>query len=118
MLYLTYVLTPLIVFATAAYLTLTLRMRVQVGSLHYLKKISLLILYTALVFYEYVLTSRDEARLVWQRKWTASTLLFLVNRYSMIINTVNVVVPYTSKVCVHIHGWLIFPEEHLRSCQS
>ncbi|KAL7280898.1 hypothetical protein ACG7TL_005842 [Trametes sanguinea] len=39
----------------------------------------------ALLFYDYLLTLRHEVRLVWSRKFTGATVLFLSNRYVIIL---------------------------------
>ncbi|EJF66367.1 hypothetical protein DICSQDRAFT_18633, partial [Dichomitus squalens LYAD-421 SS1] len=40
---------------------------------------------SALILYEYLLTFNMEVRLVWRRKFTAATVLFLLNRYIFIV---------------------------------
>lgn len=52
----------------------------------------------ALVSYEYILTWQDEVGFVWQRKWSGSSVLFMVNRYLMIVNVVVLVSPVTNQV--------------------
>ncbi|THG99238.1 hypothetical protein EW026_g3062 [Hermanssonia centrifuga] len=51
---------------------------------------------TALVAYEYVITLRQEMTMVWQRKWTLATWLFIANRYLLIGYTIWGAAPYTS----------------------
>lgn len=51
-----------------------------------------------LVAFEYILTVEGEILLIWRRKWTLSTLLFLLNRYLTIFVALNPVVPYNPKV--------------------
>lgn len=71
----------------------------QVSHLHVLRSCHLSTLQSvALAFYEYVLTWRDEQALVWQRKWTASTWLFMVNRYLLLFIAIRNIIPYTQEV--------------------
>ncbi|THH00332.1 hypothetical protein EW026_g2162 [Hermanssonia centrifuga] len=42
----------------------------------------------ALVTYEYILTARQEVTMIWQRKWTLVTWLFIANRYIMVVETI------------------------------
>ena len=39
---------------------------------------------TAWIVYEYILTFTQEVELLWRRKFTGATLLFLVNRYLLL----------------------------------
>ncbi|THG95373.1 hypothetical protein EW026_g6270 [Hermanssonia centrifuga] len=39
---------------------------------------------TALVAYEYIITLEQEMAMVWHRKWTLATWLFIANRYALI----------------------------------
>ena len=39
----------------------------------------------ALYFYEYVVTLDQEINHVWARKWTISTWIFVVNRYTALV---------------------------------
>ena len=59
----------------------------------------------ALVVYEYVITSRQEIDLIWKRKWSIVTLLFVLNRYVLVANAIVQVAPITSKVrcCPELH---------------
>ena len=58
----------------------------------------------ALVFYEYVITLQDEIDMIWRRRWNAATVLFVVNRYLMLLyNAVGLVIPTTFKVSDHPH---------------
>ena len=43
---------------------------------------------SALVAYEHLLTVEDEYTLVLSRKWTATTWIFLVNRYVLIFGAI------------------------------
>lgn len=55
---------------------------------------------TALVFYEYVITLQEEIDIWKKKRWNAATVLFLVNRYLMIIyNAIGIVIPVTAEVC-------------------
>jgi hypothetical protein len=47
--------------------------------------------YTALYVYEFVITIAQEVDAVWARKWTLSTWIFAVNRYSYLIYAVGIV---------------------------
>lgn len=51
----------------------------------------------ALTVYEYLLTFEQEHTLIWKRKWTGSTWLFLINRYCLLI-TELIQVAQTQKV--------------------
>lgn len=46
---------------------------------------SMLILWEALLFYDYVLTFSREIRCIWHRKFTGATVLFLLNRYIFLV---------------------------------
>lgn len=48
------------------------------------------------MIYEYILTIDDERVLVWQRKWTWTTALFMLNRLVMVLTGISQMVPYTS----------------------
>lgn len=50
---------------------------------------------TALVVYEYLLTFQDEVRMIWRRKWTAATVLFMMNRYLLIASIILQALPST-----------------------
>ncbi|THG97990.1 hypothetical protein EW026_g4108 [Hermanssonia centrifuga] len=56
----------------------------------------------ALAAYEYAITIRQEVTMVWLRKWTISTWLFLVNRYLMIILVILGLLPVVAKVRSYI----------------
>lgn len=55
---------------------------------------------SALVLYEYLLTVPAEVRLVWRKRWRGLTVLFILNRYTMIASAIFLVAPYTNKVCL------------------
>lgn len=55
-------------------------------------------IFVALAGYEYVLTWREEQTLVWHRKWTMSTWLFLANHYLLLLTTTMSAMPYTRQV--------------------
>ena len=42
-------------------------------------------LLVALVFYDYVITLDHEINLFWKRKFTGATILFLLNRYLLVL---------------------------------
>ena len=42
-------------------------------------------LYIALVFYEYIITLGEEIEIVWKKRWNAATILFIINRYLMVV---------------------------------
>lgn len=50
---------------------------------------------SALVLYEYVLTIEDERALVWQPKWTTTTVLFVLNRVLMLFAAISQLTPYS-----------------------
>lgn len=52
----------------------------------------------ALACYEYILTWEYEQSLVWRRKWTASTWLFVIDRYLMLSTAIISAAPYTRQV--------------------
>lgn len=68
--------------------------------------------FVALAAYEYILTLRDEQMLIWHRKWTASTWLFLANRYLMMFQVIQSLTPYTSEV----GDCLLFSHDILLNC--
>ncbi|THG95252.1 hypothetical protein EW026_g6367 [Hermanssonia centrifuga] len=53
---------------------------------------------TALVAYEHIITLEQERTMIWHRKWTLATWLFMINRYLLIGKTIWDVVPYTSSL--------------------
>lgn len=52
----------------------------------------------ALVTYEYLITVQQEVTMVWQRKWTLVTLLFLANRYVIMVIVILQSLPTTAQV--------------------
>lgn len=59
-------------------------------------RLHLIAAYTSvLIFYEYALTIEDERILVWQQNWTATTVLFLLNRFVMMFMAISQLLPYT-----------------------
>lgn len=52
----------------------------------------------ALAAYEYLITLKQEVALIWGRKWTGMTLLFVANRYIMVGWAVVQAAPYTPRV--------------------
>ncbi|KAI0083247.1 hypothetical protein BDY19DRAFT_900581 [Irpex rosettiformis] len=46
----------------------------------------------ALCFYDYLLTFPWERRLIWQRKLSFASLLFLINRYCIILENALIIV--------------------------
>ena len=40
---------------------------------------------TALVCYDFLITFDREVRCVWRRKWTGATVLFILNRYIVLL---------------------------------
>ena len=40
----------------------------------------------AITFYDYALTFLDEFRLVWKRKYSIVTIIFVLNRYLLLLN--------------------------------
>ncbi|THG94529.1 hypothetical protein EW026_g6961 [Hermanssonia centrifuga] len=54
----------------------------------------------ALVTYEYILTMNQEVAMIWKRKWTFATWLFIMNRYIMIALAIWDISPETAQ------GWM------------
>ena len=50
---------------------------------------------TALILYEYILTLDDELDLIWRRKMSASSLIFLANRVTVIVYTVGLALMFS-----------------------
>ncbi|KAJ3526724.1 hypothetical protein NM688_g8225 [Phlebia brevispora] len=48
--------------------------------------------------YEFLATFRHEYELVWKRRWTGATWLFLANRYLTLANIIVLISPYSSEV--------------------
>ena len=46
---------------------------------------------TALVFYEYAITLGQEIDMFWKRKFTGATVLFMLNRYLLVLSSTLVV---------------------------
>lgn len=44
----------------------------------------------ALIVYEYLLTIQSEHRVIWGRKLTVPTALFLINRYSLLLLALSI----------------------------
>jgi hypothetical protein len=58
---------------------------------------------SALVFYEYIITLQDEIDMIWRKRWNAATILFMVNRYLMLLyNAVGLVIPTTLRSCTAV----------------
>ena len=55
-----------------------------------------------LAFYDCILTLPDELSLVWRRKWTGSTWLFVANRIFMLALAVYNIVPAIPQVSIAI----------------
>ncbi|PSR75618.1 hypothetical protein PHLCEN_2v9019 [Hermanssonia centrifuga] len=54
---------------------------------------------SALVVYDYIITIDQEITLVWRRKWSLATWIFIANRYLMFANMIWSITPYTAQVC-------------------
>ncbi len=57
----------------------------------------------AVVFYEYVISFDDEVRLVWRRKITGASVIFFLNRYLLVLQSVITVASYwpvSNPVCL------------------
>ena len=59
--------------------------------------------HTALVVYEFLITSGDEWTLIWRRKMTGSSLLFIANRLIMIVSIIDGSIPSTADVRMSLH---------------
>lgn len=59
---------------------------------------SRLIYFPALVAYEYLLTFYDEVKAIWRRKITGASVLFIVNRYVLIITIVLQILPLNDQL--------------------
>lgn len=55
----------------------------------------------AIIIYECLFNLPAEMRLARNKRWTASTVLFMANRYMLIANLIITISPYTNKVCLH-----------------
>ena len=40
---------------------------------------------SVILFYDYLITFGDEVQLFWRRKWTGATVLFILNRYIVLL---------------------------------
>lgn len=58
---------------------------------------------SALAAYEYVITFQQEVSMLWRRRWSAVTWLFVLNRYLLMIVTVCTVVPTSAQVSIYTH---------------
>ena len=47
--------------------------------------------FLALIIYEYVITLGGEFGLFWSQKWTGASVLFLVNRYMVLIYNLTLI---------------------------
>ncbi|KAK7685418.1 hypothetical protein QCA50_011281 [Cerrena zonata] len=74
---------------------------------------------SALIYYDYILTLPTEIRCIWQRKFSAATLIYFTNRYGMLL--------YQTLMLVHTISFVSFTEAEadmsrcngaLRMCQS
>ena len=66
----------------------------------------------ALVLYEYLLTMEDEWTVLFQRKWTGSTVLFIVNRHLTVLTVVVYVIPFTAQVSSVVTIGCIYPHTY------
>ena len=49
------------------------------------------------MYYDYVLTFSSEVQFIWRRKWSAATVLFVMNRYAILLyQTLNIQLQYTT----------------------
>ena len=49
------------------------------------------------MYYDYVLTFSSEVQFIWRRKWSAATVLFVMNRYAILLyQTLNLQVQFTT----------------------
>lgn len=55
----------------------------------------------AIIIYECLFNLPAEVRLVRNKRWTVSTVLFMANRCILIANAIFTISPYTNKVCLH-----------------
>ncbi|KAJ3553986.1 hypothetical protein NM688_g3335 [Phlebia brevispora] len=58
-----------------------------------------------IVCYEFIATFRHEYELVWKRRWTGATWLFLANRYSTLVNIVATVYPANAQTCPRCYNY-------------
>lgn len=52
----------------------------------------------ALLFYDYFLTFDKEIQLFWNRKLTGPSVIFYLNRYSMLVNAIAVILQYPTVI--------------------
>ena len=65
---------------------------------------------TAIMLYEYFITLENEVSLGWQRRVTATSIMFLLNRYvmlSMIISEIITMLPVTGLITSPVSQLLI-----------
>ncbi len=55
----------------------------------------------ALVAFDYVITMDQEVNMVWRKKWTAATWLFITNRYLLVLVMVLANVHATATTSVY-----------------
>ena len=55
-------------------------------------------LWAALVVYEYINTVDQEIVLIWRRKWTSATWIFVINRYSLLLLNIMSMTPVSSNM--------------------
>lgn len=53
---------------------------------------------TALVCFEHLITLKYEIDFLWRRKWTATTWIFIFNRYLLLANVVSLNIPIDAQV--------------------
>ena len=56
----------------------------------------------ALLIYDHMITLDHDWKMLWKRRWTISTVLFLANRLATWCFTLNAVIPYTLQVSYHV----------------
>ena len=57
-----------------------------------------------MVAYEYLFTLKDEHTVVLRKKWTATTWIFLINRYVMVFGAITELLPSTPTVSAGFCG--------------
>ncbi len=67
--------------------------------------IQVVVNFEALVAYEYIITISQEVKLIWWRKWTCATWIFMANRYLMIAIMVLDVSHISTEVRVYVSRW-------------
>lgn len=53
---------------------------------------------TALAFFEHFITFKYEVDMLWRRKWSVATWIFVLNRYLLVGDVVSSLVPYSAQV--------------------